>query len=118
MFRTLELANKIMAFVIILLYTLLLLPDKNLSVKQVWSAGLLIVPNGATRTAQATCEPGELVKGGVYYNKGLVAVNQNNYDIISRAASSTTWEIEVHNYGPFQLEIIGYAECAKLVDIP
>jgi hypothetical protein len=63
-----------------------------------------VVP-GIKTTVQATCGLGELVTGGGYYNKGAVAVNTINIDIISRAASITTWEVEVYNYGAFDIEI-------------
>lgn len=97
-------------------------PDKSLSVRQAFS-DRIIIPSGATRIAQAICAPDELVTGGGYDIGGLAAVNQNNYDVVSLAVPggnnpSITWQVEVHNYGPFQMEIQAYAECGKLVNAP
>ena len=79
---------------------------------------MVIVQASFTETARATCDPDESLTGGGLLANGWNGVNEFNSDIESRAESSSTWMVRAHNYGPWTLSILAYAECSKLVDAP
>ena len=87
--------------------------DKVLNVRQVTSS-IMTLQSGQSGTVRAACASDELVTGGGFLIEGVNAGNQYNYDLTSKAESSSTWVIDAHNYGPFLFNIQAYAECSKL----
>jgi hypothetical protein len=100
-------------------------PDKVLQTRTVQSIPI-VVPPGQIRHVIATCAPDEVITGGgagedageapansVNPSKSTVGVTSEGAPLNPRL-----WVFDYINPGPNPVEVVSFAECAKLVDAP
>ena len=86
---------------------------------------LVTVPSGQVGSSRASCAADELATGGTTIsNPGSNQVNEPDVDFGTRSGSlgptdaPNQWHFGLFNSGPNSMDILSYAECAKLVNAP
>ena len=100
-------------------------PTQELQVRTV-PGNLVTVPSGQVGSSRASCAADELATGGgtTISNPGSNQVNEPDVDFGTRSGSlgptdaPNQWHFGLFNPGPNSMDILSYAECAKLVNAP
>jgi hypothetical protein len=91
-------------------------PNQILQARQVSSDSVIVAP-GTTENALANCDADEVVTGGGELVRNAATGNELNPDH-SGVRVGNGWLVTYTNPGPENIEIIAFAECAQLVDVP